>query len=59
MLIGAVFAAAREVFSPALRSILWKALALTAALLALVWLGLTRLFDYLLTNHPVSTSSWR
>jgi CysZ protein len=55
MLIGAVFAAAREVFSPALRSILWKALALTAALLALVWLGLTRLFDYLLTNHPVST----
>src|SRR3712207_6662351 len=55
MLIGAVFAAAREVFSPALRSILWKSLALTAALLALVWLGLTRLFDYLLTNHPLST----
>jgi CysZ protein len=55
MLIQSVFAAAREVFSPALRSILWKSLALTAALLALVWLGLTRLFDYLLTNHPLST----
>ncbi|MCB5174814.1 MULTISPECIES: sulfate transporter family protein [Microvirga] len=53
MLIQSVFAAAREVFSPALRSILWKSLALTAALLALVWLGLTRLFDYFLDSYPV------
>ncbi|WP_230531765.1 sulfate transporter family protein [Microvirga roseola] len=53
MLIQAVFAAAREVFSPALRPILWKSLGLTAALLVLVWLGLTRLLDYLLTGHDL------
>ena len=54
MLFQAVFAAAREVFSPALRGILWKSIGLTLALLALVWLGLTRLVDYLLTNHSLS-----
>ena len=53
MLFQAVFAAAREVFSPALRGILWKSVGLTLALLALVWLGLTRLFDYFL-NHSLS-----
>ena len=54
MLFQAVFAAAREVVSPALRGILWKSIGLTLALLALVWLGLTRLVDYLLTNHSLS-----
>ena len=54
MLFQAVFAAAREVFSPAVRGILWKSIGLTLALLALVWLGLTRLVDYLLTNHSLS-----
>jgi CysZ protein len=54
MLFQAVFAAAREVFSPALRVILWKSIGLTVALLALVWMGLTRLFDYSLTNHALS-----
>jgi CysZ protein len=54
MLFQAVFAAAREVFSPALRGILWKSIGLTVALLALVWMGLTRLFDYSLTNHALS-----
>ncbi|MBF9233273.1 sulfate transporter family protein [Microvirga alba] len=54
MLIQAVYAAARQVFSPALRRILWKSLALTAALLALVWVGLTRLFSYFLQNHTIS-----
>ena len=54
MLIQAIFAAAREVFSPALRGFLWKSLGLTLALLALVWLGLTRLFDYFLDNHSLS-----
>ena len=53
MLFQAVSAAAREVFSPALRGILWKSIGLTLALLALVWLGLTRLFDYFL-NHSLS-----
>jgi CysZ protein len=54
MLFQAVFAAAREVFSPALRGILWKSIGLTLALLALVWMGLTRLFDYFLKNHSLS-----
>jgi CysZ protein len=54
MLIQAVFAAARDVFSPALRRILWKSLALTMALLALVWLGLTRLFDWFLDGTTVA-----
>ena len=34
-------------FSPPLRTILWKSLALTLALLVLVWFGLTRLLDAL------------
>ena len=54
MLFQAVLAAAREVFSPALRGILWKSIGLTLALLALVWLGLTRLVDSFLTNHSLS-----
>jgi CysZ protein len=54
MLIQSIVAAAREVFSPALRRILWKSIALTVALLALVWAGLTRLFDLYLTNHHLS-----
>ncbi|NBJ09343.1 sulfate transporter family protein [Microvirga arsenatis] len=56
MLIQSVFAAAREVFSPALRRILWKSVGLTLALLALVWLGLTKLLDIFLTNHDLSAS---
>ena len=54
MLFQAVSAAAREVFSPALRGILWKSIGLTVALLTLVWMGLTRLFDVFLTNHSLS-----
>ena len=56
MLIQAVIAAAREVLSPALRGFLWKSLALTAALLALIWLGLTRVFSYFLAHHSLSES---
>jgi CysZ protein len=54
MLIQSIFAATREVFSPALRRILWKSIGLTVALLALVWAGLARLFNYFLTNHHLS-----
>lgn len=54
MLIQAVFAAMRQVFSPGLRRVLWKSLALTAALLVLVWLGLTRLLDFFLQGHALS-----
>jgi CysZ protein len=54
MLIQAVFAALRQVLSQPLRRILWKSLALTAALLALVWLGLSALFRHFLAGHPLS-----
>jgi len=56
MLIQAAFAAARQVFSPALRRILWKSIGLTIALLALLWLALTRLVSYYLEGHPLSAS---
>jgi CysZ protein len=54
MLVQAALAAWRQVLSPALRSVLWKSLALTVALLALVWFGLTRLFSLYLDSHSVS-----
>jgi CysZ protein len=56
MLFQSIFAAAREVFSAPLRRILWKSIGLTVALLILVWLGLTKLFDLFLTNHDLSAS---
>ncbi|MBB4038848.1 CysZ protein [Microvirga flocculans] len=56
MLIQSVFAAAREIASPSLRRILWKSIGLTVALLVLVWLGLTKLFDIFLTNHELSAA---
>ena len=56
MLIQTVFAAARDVFSPALRRILWKSIGLTLALLALVWFGLTRLLGSFLSTHDLSAS---
>ncbi|WP_445502669.1 sulfate transporter family protein [Microvirga sp. G4-2] len=56
MLIQTVIAAARDVFSPALRRILWKSIGLTIALLALVWVVLTRLFDTFLTTHDLVAS---
>ena len=56
MLISAAFAAWRQVFSPPFRKILWRSLALTFALLVLVWLGLTRLFSSYLAGHPLSAA---
>ncbi|MCB8819279.1 sulfate transporter family protein [Microvirga rosea] len=55
MLTSSVLAAARDVFSPPLRRILWKSLALTVLLLALVWAGLTSLIGLVLQDHPLST----
>src|SRR5687768_1661121 len=54
MLIQAVFAASREVFSPMLRRILWKSLGLTLGLLFLAGFGLVRLVSYLIDNHSLS-----
>jgi CysZ protein len=54
MLIASIFAAATQVLSPPMRRILLKSLALTAALLALVWLGVSALFRQILAGHPLS-----
>lgn len=51
MLIQAGFAAWRQVFSPALRRVLWKSLALAVALLALAWFALSRLFDWFVSDQ--------
>ena len=56
MLIKAAAAAMRQVFSPALRGILWKSLGLTLGLLVLVWFGLTRLIQWFQTSHHISQS---
>ncbi len=54
MLIQAAFAAWRQVFSPALRWVLIKSLALTITLLALIWFALTRLLNAYLEGNPLS-----
>lgn len=58
MILSAVMKALGQILSPPFRAVLWKSLALTIALLALVWLLLTRLLDWWLsglttvTDHP-------
>jgi CysZ protein len=54
MLIEAIFKAWREVLSPPFRRILWRSLGLTALLLVVVWLALTRLFGAFLQSHTIS-----
>jgi CysZ protein len=56
MLIQAAFRAWAQVLSPALRRYLWQSLALTVALLALVWLVLTRLLGAYLDANDLSAS---
>jgi CysZ protein len=45
-MLTAAVAAASEIFSPPFRSVMWKSLSLTLALLLLFWLGLDRLTLY-------------
>lgn len=54
MLLRAALAAWRQVLSRPFRAILWKSIALTLALLGLVWFGLTRLFAAYLKDNPLS-----
>jgi CysZ protein len=54
MLFSASFAAVQQVFSPALRAILWRSLLLTLGLLVLIWMGLTQLVRWLIQEHPWS-----
>jgi CysZ protein len=53
VLIQSAFAAWRQVLSGPLRRILWRSIALTLGLLALLWFGLTRLLNYYLQGHPL------
>lgn len=55
MLFYAAFAAWRQVLSRPFRTLLWRSLALTVALLGLIWFGVTRLLSYYLQGHPLST----
>ena len=52
MLLQVAAAALRQTLSPPLRAILFKSLALTVALLALLWFALTRLLSSYLQGHP-------
>ena len=54
MLIKAAAAALRQVFSPALRGILFKSLALTIGLLVVLWFALTRLIQAFQASHHIS-----
>jgi CysZ protein len=54
MLVESAAAALRQTFSPPMRAILWKSLGLTLGLLALVWLGLTRLIQLFQASHHIS-----
>jgi CysZ protein len=53
LLIRAAFAAWRQVLAGPLRRILWRSIALTLALLALLWFALTRLFRYYLDGNSI------
>ncbi|MCP8938875.1 sulfate transporter family protein [Alsobacter sp. SYSU M60028] len=62
MIVALGLRAFAEALSPAFRRVLWKSLGLTVALLALVWLALTRLFAWWLSgvataqDHPLVTT---
>ncbi|MGC5778422.1 sulfate transporter family protein [Methylobacterium sp. NFXW15] len=54
MILDSASAALRQTLSPALRGILWKSLGLTVGILALLWLGLTRLIQAFQASHHIS-----
>ena len=54
MILDSASAALRQTLSPALRGILWKSLGLTLGILALLWLGLTRLIQAFQASHHIS-----
>lgn len=59
MIVSAALLSIREIFSPPLRAVLWKSLALTVALLALVGVILAKLFDWWLSGHSaVADHPW-
>lgn len=55
MLIQAAMRALAQITSPPFRAIVWKSLGLTLALLALVWLALTRFLNWWLSQGAVVT----
>ncbi len=56
MIFSSAYQALSQILSPPFRAILWKSLLLTVALLALVWLILTRLLDWWLTGTALVAS---
>jgi CysZ protein len=58
MIFTSAYQALRQILSPPFRAVLWKSLALTVAMLALMWLALTKLLDWwlasttLVANYP-------
>lgn len=55
MLIQAALRALAQISSPPFRAIVWKSLGLTLALLAVVWLALTRILNWWLSQGAVVT----
>ena len=55
MLIQAIMRSLTQITSPPFRAIVWKSLALTLALLALVWLALTKILNWWLSQGAVVT----
>lgn len=52
--VEAGFLAIQEIVSPPFRQVLFKSLAMTSAILALIWIGLDKLaLSYILTSHPL------
>ncbi|WP_188607905.1 sulfate transporter family protein [Chelatococcus reniformis] len=56
MLVEGAVKAFSQILSPPFRRLLSLSLLLTAGILLLVWFGLTRLFNYYLSNHSISGS---
>jgi CysZ protein len=53
LVLQAAVKAARQLVSPGFRQILWRSLALTILLLAVVWFGLTRLIAYFMDGTDI------
>ena len=57
-MLSAAFAALNQIFTPPFRATLWKVLALTLAVLALLWVGLDRLAVHFLTDPSWFPYPW-
>ncbi len=58
VMFAAAYAALNQIFTQPFRATLWKVLALTLALLALIWIGLDRLAVHFLSNPAWFPHPW-